>query len=112
MANPQQGDVYQWPAVSKSHPMGDEPHMWVVVSRTIFNRDSDYVLACPLTSYPATQIDVEVRATPHNPLRHTSALLAKMITPIKKSELGSCRGHLPSSVVSEVLDRIRMIIEV
>ena len=91
--------------------MGAKPRMWVVVSRDIFNRGSRHVLACPLTSYPARAIDVEVPATPHNPLRHTSSLLAAMITPIAKEQLGECVGRLGRGTIAPVVDRLRMICE-
>jgi len=89
-----------------------ENRMWVVVSRDVFNRDSRHVLACPLTSYPPTVLDIEVKDTPHNPLSHASAMLPRMISPILKSELGPAQGRLPSKVVAQVVDRIRMIVEV
>lgn len=110
MPDPRQGEVYHWPA-GKPHPMGTKPHMWVVVSRDSFNQGSRHVLACPLTSYPARGIDVEVQATPHNPLSHTSALLATMITPVRKDQFGRCLGRLGRRVIAQVLDRLRMVCE-
>ena len=112
MAEPQQGEIYHWPEVRANHPMGDHKiHMWVVVSRDAFNRHSNHVLACPLTSYPPTEIDIEVKATPHNRLSHNSALLARMITPILKEELSTPVVRLPASVVGHVLESLRLIIE-
>ena len=61
MADPLQGEVYHWPQIKKNHPMGSETiHKWVIVSRDAFNESSSHVLGCPLTSYPATAIDIEV----------------------------------------------------
>lgn len=113
MAEPLQGEVYFWPKIEENHPMGDEKvHRWVVVSRDAFNKASDHILACPLTSYAATEIDVSVKATPHNNLSHDSSLLPKMITPILKEELGKSTTRLRGSVTGQVLDRLRMLIEV
>ncbi len=113
MADPLQGEVYFWPKIEPNHPMGDKKvHRWVVVSRDAFNEASEHVLACPLTSYPATPLDVEVQATPHNKLSHDSSLLPRMITPILKEELGEPDTRLPTSVTKQVLDRIRILIEV
>jgi len=113
MADPQQGEIYDWPAIEGNHPMRDQKtHMWVVVSRDVFNTSSAHVLACPLTSYPSTMLDVSVKATPHNRLAHDSSLLARMITPILKDELAAPIARLPADVTRQVLDRVRMIIEV
>ncbi|MHC4444303.1 MAG: type II toxin-antitoxin system PemK/MazF family toxin [Planctomycetota bacterium] len=113
MADPLQGEVYCWPQIKKNHPMGDvKTHKWVIVSRDAFNENSNHVLGCPLTSYPPTAIDVEVKATPHNKLDHDSSLLARMITPILKEELGQPITRLPPNITGQVLDRIRMLIEV
>ncbi|UCD28468.1 MAG: type II toxin-antitoxin system PemK/MazF family toxin [Planctomycetota bacterium] len=113
MADPLQGEVYHWPQIKKNHPTGSETiHKWVIVSRDAFNESSSHVLGCPLTSYPATAIDIEVKATPHNKLDHDSSLLARMITPILKKELGQPVSRLPTSVTGQVLDRIRLLIEV
>ena len=87
-------------------------HYWVIVSRDAFNEASQHVLACPLTSYPPNVLDIEVRKTPHNKLDHDSALLPRMITPILKDELGKPITRLPTQVTSQVLDRLRMIVEV
>jgi len=110
MTDPRQGEVYQWP-VRGSHPMGDKPRLWVVVSRDVFNKHSSHVLICPLTSYPATSLDIPVQATPHNPLSHDISLLPRMITPVLKDRLGHCLGRLPRTSISLVVDRLRMIIE-
>ena len=110
MPDPRQGEVYQWPT-SGSHPMGVKTRLWVVVSRDVFNKHSSHVLICPLTSYPATPLDIPVQATPHNPLSHDSSLLPRMITPVLKDRLGPCLGRLSRTVLSPVLDRLRMIIE-
>jgi mRNA-degrading endonuclease toxin of MazEF toxin-antitoxin module len=113
MTEPLQGEIYFWPAIKDNHPMGDKKvHRWVVVSRDAFNEKSSHVLACPLTSHPPTAIDVAVKATPHNRLDYDSALLPRMITPILKEELGKPIARLPKAETSQVLDRIRMIIEV
>ena len=113
MAEPLQGEVYFWPEIEDKHPMGARKvHRWVVVTRDVFNESSDHVLACPLTSYPATAIDVEVKATPHNKLEYDSSLLPRMMTPILKEELGRPITRLPPSVTREVLGRIKILIEV
>ena len=113
MTDPRQGEVYIWPAVKDNHPMGSKKvHRWVVVSRDAFNESSSHVLACPLTSYPATVLDIGVKKTPHNKLDHDSSLLPRMITPILKEELGEATTQLPKQVISEVLDRLRIIVEV
>lgn len=113
MANPLQGEVYFWPAIEGNHPMGSrKTHRWVVVSRDAFNEASTHVLACPLTSYPPTSLDIEVKKTPHNKLEHNSALLARMITPILKKELIDPIARMPSTITGQVLDRIRLLIEV
>ncbi|MFQ5492103.1 MAG: type II toxin-antitoxin system PemK/MazF family toxin [Phycisphaerae bacterium] len=111
MANPLQGEVYRWPDVPDKHPMSTKVRMWVVVSRDVFNKHFGYVLACPLTSYPPTQIDIPVRSTPHNPLTHDSALLARMVTPIGNDELGQPLGRLPFPTIAEVAQRLHQIIE-
>lgn len=87
-------------------------HRWVVISRDVFNKHSEYVLACPLTSHRPTELDVQVTKTPHNKLSHDSSLLPRMITPILKDELDDPVTRLPKAVTSQVLDRLRMIIEV
>ncbi|MBN1490647.1 MAG: type II toxin-antitoxin system PemK/MazF family toxin [Phycisphaerae bacterium] len=113
MADPLQGEVYYWPQIKKNHPMGDQKvHRWVVVSRDVFNKGSAHVLACPLTSYLPTALDIEVKKTPHNRLDHDSALLPRMISPILKDELGEPIARLSGSVTQHVLDRLRMIVEV
>lgn len=113
MADPHQGEVYIWPQVKDNHPMGSKKkHCWVVVSRDAFNESSNHVLACPLTSYPPNNLDIEVKKTPHNKLDHDSALLPRMITPILKDELGDPLSRLPKQITREVLDRLRMIVEV
>ena len=113
MAEPLQGEMFFWPEIKDNHPMGDdEVHRWVVISRDAFNQGSDHVLACPVTSYPATAIDIEVKATPHNKLSHDSSLLPRMMTPILKEELGKPISRLPPSVTGQVLDRLRILIEV
>lgn len=113
MASPLQGEVYYWPAVKANHPMGDrKTHRWVVVSRDAFNQASAHVLACPLTSYPPTLLDIQVKATPHNRLDHDSSLLPRMITPILKEELDEAIARLPKEATRQVLDRLRMITEV
>ncbi len=113
MADPLQGEVYIWPQVKDNHPMGSKKkHCWVVVSRDAFNESSSHVLACPLTSYPPNNLDIEVKKTPHNKLDHDSALLPRMITPILKDELGEPISRLPKQITREVLDRLRMIVEV
>ena len=113
MADPRQGEVYIWPRIKDNHPMGSrKQHRWVVVSRDAFNESSSHVLACPVTSYPPTVLDIEVKKTPHNKLDHDSALLPRMITPILKEELGEALTRLPKQVTGLVLDRLRMIVEV
>jgi len=113
MADPLQGEVYYWPKIKKNHPMGDEKtHRWVVVSRDAFNKGSEHVLACPLTSYPPTKLDIEVKKTPHNRLDHDSSLLPRMISPILKEELGEPVTRLTKTATGQVLDRLRMIVEV
>jgi mRNA-degrading endonuclease toxin of MazEF toxin-antitoxin module len=113
MADPLQGEVYYWPAVKKNHPMGDQKvHRWVVVSRDVFNQSGEYVLACPLTSHSPTGLDIQVKATPHNRLDHDSALLPRMITPILKEELDEVITRLPKDITRQVLDRLRLVIEV
>lgn len=113
MADPLQGEVYYWPAIEANHSMGDrKTHRWVIVSRNAFNSSSEYILACPLTSYPPTALDIAVSRTPHNRLDHDSALLPRMITPILKAELADALTQLPPQVTRQVLDKIRMIIEV
>lgn len=113
MADPRQGEVHAWPAIEDNHPMGSrKTHWWVVVSRDAFNESSGHVLACPLMSYTPTVLDIGVKKTPHNRLDHDSSLLPRMITPILKEELGEAITRLPKQTISEVLDRLRMIVEV
>ncbi len=114
MADPRQGEVYIWHIIKKgNHPMGSEKtHRWVVVSRDAFNESSNHVLACPLTSYQAKALDIEVKKTPHNRPDHDSSCLPRMITPILKEELGESITRLPKQVTGEVLDRLRIIVEV
>src|SRR5688572_7932405 len=113
MASPLQGEVYRWPEIQGNHPMGGEKvHRWVVVSRDAFNESSDYILACPLTNYAPTALDIGVKKTPHNRLNHDSSLLPRMITPILKGELGEAITRLGEEITSQVLDRIRVLIEV
>ena len=113
MDDPRQGEVYFWPEIKENHPMGDEiTHRWVVVSRDAFNKGSPHVLACPLTSYAPTSLDIGVKKTPHNKLRHDSAILPRMITPILKEELGEAITRLPPNVTCQVLDKLRMLVEV
>lgn len=113
MTEPLQGEVYFWPAVKDNHPMGDQKvHRWAVVSRDVFNQNSKYVLACPITSYPPTALDIGIKATPHNRLNHDSSLLPRMITPILKEELTEPITRLPANLLKPVIDRLRLIIEV
>lgn len=91
--------------------MGTDDHRWVVVSSDRFNTHSTYVLACPVTSYRATELDIAVKATPHNNLRYDSSMLARMMTPILKDELGTPCGRIGFETVKEVLLRLQMIIE-
>lgn len=112
MSEPLQGEIYFWPRIKDNHPMGDEKtHRWVIVSRDVFNERSLHVLACPLTSYPPTALDIEVKKTPHNGLTHDSSLLPRMITPILKEELGPPIARLPRAITSQVLDRLQMLVE-
>ena len=113
MSDPRQGEIYYWPDINENHPMGDgKIHRWVVVSRDAFNELSDHVLACPLTSHRASEIDVLIKPTPKNQLEHESSLLAKMITPISKDNLGESKGRLLPRETGQILDRLRIIIEV
>ncbi len=111
MRSPRQGEIYFWPAVPVEHPMGPEPHRWVVVSSDTFNDHAGHVLACPVTSYPPREIDVGVRRTPHNSLQHDSAMIAAMITPIPKSKLTSAIGRVDRRTVGQVVDRLSIIID-
>jgi mRNA-degrading endonuclease toxin of MazEF toxin-antitoxin module len=106
-----QGAVYYWPALPAGHPMGIKPHMWVVVSSAVFNETHNHVMACPLTSYPATAIDVHVPDTPHDPLSHDSALRVCMMTPILKRHLTDPVGRLPFKIVQQVTERLRISVE-
>ncbi|HOD82426.1 MAG: PemK-like protein [Planctomycetes bacterium ADurb.Bin126] len=112
MSDPLQGEMRGWDQVPDNHPMGDKNRMWVIVSRDAFNRSSSYVLACPITSYPPTQLDITVPATPHNPLSHQSAMLVRMITPILKRELGPALGRLGPKITREVACLLRTLNEV
>ncbi len=109
--DPRQGEMYFWPEVSENHPMGEADHRWVVISSDRFNTHSQHVLACPVTSYPATALDIAVRPTPHNGLRHDSSVLPRMITPILKSELGTPCGRLGFDIVKQTVPRLQMIVE-
>ena len=111
MADILQGEIYLWPRLPPDHPMGQKQHMWVVISSTVFNEANSHVMACPLTSYPATAIDVHVPDTPHDPLKHDSALRVCMMTPILKRHLSDPLGRLSFRLVQQVTDRLRMIIE-
>jgi mRNA-degrading endonuclease toxin of MazEF toxin-antitoxin module len=92
--------------------MGSKGHMWVVISSDVFNGTNSYVMGCPLTSYPPAPIDVAVQKTPHNCLAHDSALRVGMMTPIDKADLQHAPlGRVPFSVVVQVTDRLRMIVE-
>jgi mRNA-degrading endonuclease toxin of MazEF toxin-antitoxin module len=76
-----------------------------------FNSFSTHVLACPITSHPATELDIGVKPTLHNGLRHDSSMLARMLTPILKDELGEPCGRIGFETVKQVLPRLQMIIE-
>lgn len=111
MADIRQGEVFHWPQ-TPGHPMGPKGHMWVVISSDVFNRHNSHVMACPLTSHPATELDVAVRKTPHNFLAHDSALRVGMMTPIAQEELQHDPiGRLPFGIVKQVTDRLRIIVE-
>jgi len=112
MNDPLQGEIHRWDQVPENHPMADKNRKWVVVSRDVFNRANDYVLACPITSYLPTELDIAVPATPHNSLEHPSAMLPRMITPILKAELGPALGRLGSKITREVAGRLRVLTEV
>jgi hypothetical protein len=70
------------------------------------------VLACPITSYPSTTLDIPVAATPHNTLDHDSTIIVPMITPILKDELQPTRGRVGAKVLRPVLEKLRLILEV
>ena len=112
MSNVLQGGIYRWPDVPENHPMGHKRRMWVVVSRDAFNEHADHVLACPLTSYPPTALDIAVKRTPHNLLDHDSSMLPRMITPILKSELGDALGQVSREPMQMILEKLRLILEV
>ncbi len=108
---PRQGEIYTWPDVPPDHPMGSKPHRWVVVSSDTFNEKGRHVLACPVTSYAPTEIDVGIRRTPHNSLQHDSAMVPAMITPILKRRLTSAVGRVDKSTVHQVVDRLSIIVD-
>jgi len=103
------GDVFEWPNVPESHPMGSKRRKWVVVSRDSFNENSRYVLACPLTSYPPQPIDISIPKTPYNRLDHDSSLVVCMITPIKRAAMGPVISHVGRKELQPVIDRLDMI---
>jgi len=85
--------------------------MWVIISSAVFNQANSHVMACPITSYPTTAIDVHVPDTPHDPLTHDSALRVCMMTPIPKRHLSDPIGRLPFKIIQQVTDRLRIIVE-
>lgn len=92
--------------------MGSKGHMWVVISSDVFNGTNSYVMACPLTNHPATELDIAVRKTPQNFLAHDSALRVGMMTLIDKEDLQHKPiGRIPFATVRQVTDRVRIIIE-
>ena len=91
--------------------MGSNPHRWVVVSSDTFNEKARHVLACPVTSYAPTEIDVSIRRTPYNSLRYDSTMVSAMITPVLKSKLTSAIGRVDKATVGQVVDRLSIIIE-
>ncbi|GMU23233.1 MAG: hypothetical protein AMXMBFR13_33150 [Phycisphaerae bacterium] len=111
MSDVLQGGIYFWPSVPAEHPMGTKSRMWVVISSSVFNKTHTHVMACPLTSYPVTAIDVHVPDTPHDPLSHDSALRVCMMTPILKRHLTDPVGRLPFKIVQQVTERLRIIAE-
>ncbi len=113
MTFPAQGTIHYWPSSPERHPIGKKAgRRWVIVSRDPFNQNNRYVLACPITSYRPTGIDLEVEATPHNTLDHNSSILVSMITPIPKDELQPTRGRVAAKVLRPILEKLRLILEV
>lgn len=113
MTSPAQGTIHYWPASPGKHPMGKkEGRRWVVVSRDRFNQNSRYILACPITSYPPTEIDLPVAATPHNTLDHDSSIIVSLITPILKDELQPTKGRVAAGVLRPILEKLRLVLEV
>jgi mRNA-degrading endonuclease toxin of MazEF toxin-antitoxin module len=112
MTIPLQGAIYLWPDVPENHPMGIKNRRWVVVSREAFNADSEHVLACPITSSRPGPPDIPVQATPHNRLDHDSVIRVTMITPIKKDELGAALARLSTRYTRQVIDKLRLLVEV
>jgi mRNA-degrading endonuclease toxin of MazEF toxin-antitoxin module len=110
MSSVLQGEVYYWSDLPPDHPMGQKQHMWVVISSSLFNELNKHVMACPLTSYAATPLDVPVARTPHNRLQHDSALRVSMMSPIPKARLEGPIARLPFEIVCEVTSRIEAII--
>jgi len=111
MSTPVQGGIHYWQHVPANHPVRQKRCRWVVVSRTVFNEHSDHVLACPLTRYTATPLDIAVRKTPHNSLDDDSAMIVPMISPILKVELSEAIGRVGTSQMQFVLDRLRILVE-
>jgi mRNA-degrading endonuclease toxin of MazEF toxin-antitoxin module len=106
-----QGEIYHWAAIPPEHPMASKPHMWVVVSSSLFNKAHDHVMACPLTSHPATRVDVHVPDTPQDPLTHDSSLRVSMMSPILRNQLSKPIGRLSFKIVRQVIERLRIIVE-
>lgn len=108
--HPRQGEIFFWPDVPENHPMGTKRRRWVVVSCDPYNRHSESVLACPVTSHPPDLLDIAIPKTPHNRLDHDSAMEANLITPILKEELGAPVGRVTFEIIAQVVDRMTMIV--
>jgi mRNA-degrading endonuclease toxin of MazEF toxin-antitoxin module len=113
MSFPAQGTIHFWSESPHQHPIGKKPgRRWVIVSRDAFNAHQKYVLACPITSYPPTVLDIAVPATPHNTLEHDSSMIVPMVTPILKDQLRPTRGRVAAKVLRPVLEKLRLVLQV
>jgi len=83
----------------------------LILSDGTYNSASTSVLVVPISSYPPGADCVVIRGSAQTGLDHDSSLLPLHIRAIAKSRIGRRIGRAPASVVEQVVEILKLIID-